>query len=195
MYKITTYYQLQEDKINAYRDLSLRYWYDHVIYTRNTILSLLSNGEDANTSLERLLKNQDDIGNLLRPFYPSDQVDQIVALLKDHINQSGAIIAAAMSGNDTTTLVEQWRANCQQIVQTLITLNPAWEQTKLSNLWDEHLTLTLGEVAFRNNKNWTSDIMNFDRIMNNIQEVSNILVDGIVQQFPLKFCKPVMQGE
>lgn len=195
MYKITTYYQIQEYKINAYRNLSRRAWYDHVIYTRNTILSMLANGEDMAASLDRLLKNQDDIGNLFRSFYPPDQVDQLVKLLKEHITQAGDIVQATLNGTDTTALIEQWRENCQTIAKTLIDLNPYYQQTNLTSLWDEHLTLTLNEIAFRNAKNWTSDILNFDKILDNIESIAEILINGVVEQYPLKFCSPVMQGE
>lgn len=170
------------DDTRAYRELSLRRWYDHVIYTRNTILSLLSHGQDVTDSINRLLKNQDDIGDLFRPFYPAAQVDDIVLLLKDHIKQAGDIITASMAGEDTATLIEKWRANCQAILAALIALDPDWAETDLARLWDEHLDLTLNELVLRNTQEWANDIVNFDRIMDNIQKISDILVDGISQQ-------------
>lgn len=154
-------------------------------------MALLANGEDLAASVDRLTKNQDDIGNLLRPFYPSDKVDAIVMLLKDHINQAAAIVTAAKTGQDTALLVQQWRANCDAILQALIELNPEWAQTNLASLWNQHLNLTLDEVDFRQSKNWTSDMLNFDRILGNIEEIADILADGIIKQFPLKFCVPV----
>lgn len=191
MYQITTYYQYQHDKANDYQNLSRRYWYDHVIHTRNTILALLANGEDLTASVDRLIKNQDDIGTLLRPFYPADQVDNIVSLLKDHINQAAQIVTAAMAGQDINDLVQQWRANCDAILKALIDLDPAWAKTNLPMLWDEHLDLTQDEVMFRLDKNWTSDVMNFDQIMNNIQEIADTISMEIIRRFPLRFCVPV----
>lgn len=168
--------------LTNYRDLVQRRWYEHIVYTRNTILSLLSNGEDVPASVDRLLKNQEDIGNTLRPFYPADKVDEIVALLKDHIKQAGDIVVAAMAIQDTTDLIEKWRANCRDIVQKLTALNPDLAKTDLEKLWDDHLTLTINEVSYRQDKNWDSDILNFDRILDNIQQISDILADSMVPE-------------
>ncbi|HKW14493.1 MAG TPA: hypothetical protein VJS69_08410, partial [Candidatus Krumholzibacteria bacterium] len=44
-------------------------WEDHVMFTRNYVISATSNLPDAQPVLDRLLKNQDDIGNAIRPYY------------------------------------------------------------------------------------------------------------------------------
>ena len=44
-------------------------WEDHVTYTRNFIISSLAGLEDAGAVAERLLRNQDDIGNAIKPLY------------------------------------------------------------------------------------------------------------------------------
>lgn len=195
MYKVTTYYDIQPDKIYRYKALSIRYWYDHVIYTRNAIISLMANGDDINDVATRLIKNQDDIGKLFRDFYPSDKVDNLVFLLKEHIEQASAIIKAIMEDQDISDLVTQWENNCQMILDQLIEFNPYLKQSNLSTLWNEHLALTINEIKFRQNKNWSSDMLNFDKILDNISEISTILANGVVDQFPLYFCTPVKKGE
>ncbi len=44
-------------------------WIDYVSWTRSFITSDLSSLEDKKPVLERLLKNQDDIGNSIKPYY------------------------------------------------------------------------------------------------------------------------------
>lgn len=44
-------------------------WIDHVLWTRNYIVSDLSALKYKDVVLERLLKNQDAIGNSIKPFY------------------------------------------------------------------------------------------------------------------------------
>ena len=44
-------------------------WEDHITYTRNYIISALAGLPDENAVAERLLRNQDDIGNAIKPYY------------------------------------------------------------------------------------------------------------------------------
>lgn len=46
-----------------------RLWFDHVMWTRNYIVSALAGLEDQQTVLSRLLQNQQDIGNAFKPYY------------------------------------------------------------------------------------------------------------------------------
>ena len=41
-------------------------WEDHITYTRNYIISALAGLEDGNVVAQRLLSNQDDIGNAIK---------------------------------------------------------------------------------------------------------------------------------
>jgi len=43
-------------------------WEDHIVYTRNYIISALAGLGDADAVAQRLLKNQDDIGDAIKPF-------------------------------------------------------------------------------------------------------------------------------
>jgi len=44
-------------------------WEDHITYTRNYIISALADLGDTGKVAERLLKNQDDIGDAIKPIY------------------------------------------------------------------------------------------------------------------------------
>src|SRR5688572_21460032 len=44
-------------------------WADHVVWTRNYIIAAVAGTPDATPVLNRLLKNQEDIGNAIVPFY------------------------------------------------------------------------------------------------------------------------------
>jgi hypothetical protein len=56
-------------------------WEDHITYTRNYIISALADLEDSGKVAERLLKNQDDIGDAIKPIYGK----KLAALLRDYI--------------------------------------------------------------------------------------------------------------
>lgn len=74
------------------RVLQRKLWIDHVSWTRNLIISDLSSLEDKNLVLERLLKNQDDIGNSLKQYYGEENGNKLALLLRDHMIKFADII-------------------------------------------------------------------------------------------------------
>src|SRR5512141_2595672 len=60
-------------------------WEDHVTWTRLFIVSALADLPDKNATTARLLANQTDIGNAIKPFYGDAAGEQLTALLKVHI--------------------------------------------------------------------------------------------------------------
>ncbi|MBA9026050.1 hypothetical protein HNP81_001335 [Peribacillus huizhouensis] len=77
-----------------------RLWMDHVLWTSNYITSATTAGaKDQKQVLTRLLKNQEDIGNSVKPVYGEKAGNKLTDLLKDHIVIAGKIVDAAKSGN------------------------------------------------------------------------------------------------
>jgi hypothetical protein len=48
---------------------------------------------------DRLLQNQVDIGNAVRPFYGDAAADQLTTLLQEHISGAVAVLTAAKAGD------------------------------------------------------------------------------------------------
>ena len=44
-------------------------WEDHIVWTRNVILNIMDDLPGTEQAVNRLLSNQDDIGNAVKPFY------------------------------------------------------------------------------------------------------------------------------
>jgi hypothetical protein len=72
-----------------------RLWADHVVWTRLYIIGAVSGDPSASVALSRLMKNQEDIGNAIRPFYGDAAAAQLTTLLKQHISIAGELVAAA----------------------------------------------------------------------------------------------------
>ena len=53
----------------ALRQDMRKLWTDHVVWTRDYIIAAIGDAPDAPSALNRLLKNQDDIGNAVARFY------------------------------------------------------------------------------------------------------------------------------
>jgi outer membrane murein-binding lipoprotein Lpp len=60
-------------------------WEDHITYTRNYIISALAEFPDADAVAKRLLRNQDDIGDAIKPYYGAEAGKKLASLLREHI--------------------------------------------------------------------------------------------------------------
>ena len=164
-------------------------WIDHVIWTRNYIVSAIAGLEDQEEVLERLLKNQQDIGNAIKPYYGEEAGNQLAGLLKEHIVIAGKIVAAAKSGNqaEAAKFNKEWYRNADDIALFLSSANPNWTNKELKDLLYQHLQLLTDDVVARLSKNWAADIATFDKAEDHIIQLADVLSTGIIKQFPDKF--------
>src|SRR6266513_5138702 len=145
-------------------------WSDHVIWTRQYIVAAVAGSADADAAAGRLLKNQEDIGAAIVPYYGQDAGDGLTTLLKEHIKIAVDLVAAAKSG-DNTELAKQdgrWTANAKKIATFLAGANPHWPEKDVLDLLSLHLKLTKDETVARIGENWNADIKAFDDLCNEI---------------------------
>jgi hypothetical protein len=166
-------------------------WEEHIVYTRNFIISTLGGLEDAGKIAERLLRNQDDIGNAIKPIYGEEAGKKLSALLRDHILIAADIVTAAKAGNNDGVAAGQkrWTANADEIAVFLSGANPNWPQQTFKDMLYKHLAYTTTEVVSRLNKDWPADIEAYDKGHAHMLMFADALTDGIVKQFPKKFEK------
>lgn len=166
-------------------------WEDHITYTRNYIISGLADLEDIGKVAERLLKNQDDIGDAIKPIYGDEAGKKLAALLRDHILIAADIVKAAKSGdnNGVTAGQKKWHENADEIAAFLSGANPTWPKTTLADMLYKHLDYTTTEVVSRLKKDWAADIEAYDKGHEHMLMFADVLTDGIVKQFPSKFKK------
>jgi hypothetical protein len=164
-------------------------WTDHVVWTRDYIIAATEKQPDATSALNRLMKNQDDIGNVVARYYGDAAGRQLTTLLKDHIAIAGDIVKAAMAGDKTGQKAadEKWHQNATQIADFLSKANPNWPRATLLDMMNTHLSTTSTELVARLNKDWDGDVKAFDAVYDHILHMSDALADGIVKQFPDKF--------
>ncbi len=179
------YTQSVVDLRNAMRKL----WEDHIEYTRNFIISAVGGLEDTGKIAERLLKNQDDIGNAIKPIYGEEAGKKLASLLRDHILIAADIVTAAKAGNDEGVAAgeKKWQQNADDIASFLSSANSAWPVQTLKNMLYVHLALTTTEVVSRLKKDWPADIEAYDKGHAHMLMFADMLSDGIIKQFPEKF--------
>lgn len=165
-------------------------WSDHVFWTREYIIAAVNGSSGpADAAAARLLRNQDDIGKAIVPYYGDGAGNKLTDLLKQHIMIAVDLVADAKSGdNDKFASDDQlWSENATQIAKFLAGANPAWPENDVRDLLSLHLELTKGEVVALLQQDWKAAIKAFDDIFTEIMVLADALHDGLVAQFPERF--------
>jgi hypothetical protein len=161
-------------------------WEDHITWTRLAIISLTTDSPDTQATVGRLLQNQDDIGDAIKPFYGDAAGEELSRLLREHILIAADLIAAARAGDSAAVATHQarWRANADEIAAFLNAANPrSWKLREMKEMLYEHLDLTTSEVVARLTGDWAADVAAYDAIHLQALEMADELSTGIVKQF------------
>lgn len=169
-----------------------RLWMEHVNWTWEYIVSATEGLADQKQVLARLLRNQQDLGDAIKPFYGKEAGDKLAELLREHILIAGKIIDAAKSGKqkEVEKLNKEWYRNADDIVRFLTTANPNWSVKELQTLFYRHLELVADAVTSRLKKDWDAYVTTSDLGEAHILTLADVLTKGIVKQFPERFGTP-----
>ncbi len=164
-------------------------WEDHVMWTRNVILCIIDDLPGSKQAVARLLSNQTAIGNAIMPYYGEDAGKQLTKLLSTHIVIAAEVVKAAKIG-EANALEEadaRWIANANEIAVFLSKANPNWKLADCKIMMLDHLNLTKQEAIQRIKKDYEGDVIAYDDVHREILKMSDMLADGILNQFPKKF--------
>jgi hypothetical protein len=194
----------------AFHDGMRKLWEDHITWTRDVIISFELNVPNANFDLgsvlgggsdptvlpdlgaavTRLLQNQVDIGDAIKPYYGSDNGDELTELLRQHILIAAAILTDLKKGDSAqfTTDNAAWYANAHDIAVFLNGLNPDnWPLDEMVSMMNAHLHATTDEVLARLTSDWSGDVTAYDNVHVQALDMADMLANGIIAQFPSAF--------
>jgi hypothetical protein len=177
-------------KAVAFRSSMDRLWEDHITWTRMVIVDFAAGLPDLPTAEARLLRNQADIGNAIKPYYGAAAGRQLTKLLRTHILEAVPVLQAAKAGDSTKLAhaLATWNANAHQIAVFLSKANPRdWPLKMTTSMMKRHLALTTNEAAARLQGNWSADVRAYDQVHTEILQMSHMLSSGIILQFPNRF--------
>jgi hypothetical protein len=179
------YSQKEIDLHNSMRQL----WTDHTAWTRLYIIESLNNSPAADAAATRLLKNQEDIGNAIKPVYGDAAGTKLTGLLKGHILIAVAIINDVKAGNVSAQAADEanWTSNADDIAAFLAGANPNWPLPAVKDLMHMHLSTTKDELVARHSMDYNADVQAWDAVYTHILDMSDALSDGIVKQYPTIF--------
>ncbi len=181
---------VEASKGAEFHDAMRGLWADHVTWTRLFIVSALADLPDKDVAAKRLMDNQKEIGDAVKPFYGEDAGVKLTALLKDHIRISADLVGAlkAKDQDNAGALSRRWGENADEIATLLHGANPTqWPLDGLKSMLHEHLDVTAAEVKARIDRDWNADVEAYRKIVAQAMKMADMLSDGIRKQFPAKF--------
>jgi hypothetical protein len=174
----------------AFHDAMRKLWEDHVTWTRLAIVTFADESAGFPATAARLLQNQVDIGDAIKPFYGDAAGAQLTALLHDHITIAVEILQAAKAG-DTAAFNEanaRWYANANDIADFLSAANPRfWPNDMMRADMKTHLDQTLSEAANELAGNFAASVADYEDIHVHILAMADVLSSGLIGQFPSHF--------
>jgi len=190
MYQIITYYYEDEEKIAELYAKSNQLWNEHICYTRNAIISLLNGTKDLDAVSDRLMKNQEDIAELLYPYYDRNDVDAYTAVLKEHVVLAVSLVNKIKTGEDTTEATKAWYDNGDKMLTWMENENSYyWSRIVTQPLWNDHLKWTIDEATNRVKEDWVADIETFDNNRYCMGKWAELYATGIVYNNMESFSK------
>jgi hypothetical protein len=174
----------------ALRSEMRRLWEDHITWTRLAIISLTTDSPDTKATVGRLLQNQTDIGNAVKPFYGQAAGNELTKQLRSHILIAADVIAAAKAGDAAKLAAAQdrWAQNGDDIAAVLASVNPRfWKLAAMKAELRIHLQLTREEAIARLQADWNADVAAYDKIHRHALHLSDLLSAGLIKQFPKRF--------
>ena len=168
-------------------DRMRRLWEDHVTWTRLAIVTFADGSAGFDATAARLLRNQEDIGDAIKPYYGEVAGDRLTALLEDHIGIAVELLRAAKTGDDAAfgSARARWYANADDIADLLAGANPRWwPQDTMRTAMRMHLDETLAEASHELTGQYARSVADYEEIHHHILEMADLLSTGIIRAFP-----------
>lgn len=174
----------------AFHDQMRKLWEDHVTWTRLAIVTFADGSPSFDATSGRLLQNQRDIGDAIKPFYGPAAGNKLTALLHDHITIAVELLQAAKAGDTDAfnAANTRWYANGNDIADFLAVANPrSWPDAVMRADMKEHLDQSLAEAAQELHGEYAASVSEYEGIHAHILMMADQLSAGIIAQFPSRF--------
>lgn len=181
---------LETEDFRMFNNDMRQLWSDHVLWTRNVVINIIDDAPGTDEAVNRLLENQEDIGDAIKPYYGDANGEALTVLLREHITTAADLLVAAKEGNTEAynSASAAWYANADEIATFFNTANPQhFGLTEWKAMMKEHLDLTIDEAVARLEGNYAADVAAFDLIYEQALMMADMLAEGIARQFPDKF--------
>ena len=181
-----------QPKIDAqvFRNDMRKLWEDHSKWTRLFIISTLSDLPDQSETAQRLIQNQNEIGNAIKPFYGDAAGDELAELLREHALIGATMLQSARKADPQAfeDSVERWYSNADEIAEFLQETNQEnWPLRKTKSMMRIYLDLTLEEALARWNGDFGADVAAHDKVHDQALKIADMLSEGLINKFRGRF--------
>jgi hypothetical protein len=178
------------DRQVAFHDQMRKLWEDHITWTRLAIVTFADGSASFDETAARLLQNQTDLGNAIKPYYGTAAGNTLTALLRDHITIAVELLQAAKAGDTAAfdAANARWYANANDIADFLSSANPRfWPRPQMRAAMKAHLDQTLAEAAHELGGDYAASIADYEEVHQHILAMADLISSGIMRQFPARF--------
>lgn len=176
----------------AMHDTMRALWGQHMEWTYGAIATFATGSPGFPATATRLLQNQVDIGDAIKPYYGDAAGAALTGLLKTHITDVVALLEAAKAGDQTAyqQAASATYVNARQIGDFLATANPGqWSQAEMRLMMKQHIDQTVVYASDELAGNYAASITGYAVAEAHMADMADMLSAGIVAQFPWKFTR------
>ncbi len=165
-------------------------WYQHMEWTYAAIAAAAAGSKGFDATAARLMKNQDDIGNAIKPYYGDGAGAALTKLLKEHIADAVAVVTAAKAGDDAAfkAAATKTYANADAIADFLAKANPDnWKQDEMRSMMKGHIDQTVVYAGDQIKGKYADSIKAYEIAEKHMIDMADMLSAGIIAAFPDRF--------
>jgi hypothetical protein len=154
---------------------------DHAFYTRLVIENLLSNLPEIDVLIQRLMKNQEDIGDALASYTSKDIGARLTVLLKEHINCAATVLKnLKIQSPELPKSIDKALENSKKVAEYISSLDPnIFNYDKFKKEFDQHNqhVVDMGKLYYE--KKWQAGVDLYDKYYRHMMMFSDMISDGL----------------